>query len=45
MAENKTVSTRRRFLGTAALAGAGVLAAPAIATAQGNTTTWKIQTS
>ena len=36
---------RRKFLGTAATGAAGALAAPAIATAQGQTTTWKIQTS
>ncbi|RMH45155.1 MAG: ABC transporter substrate-binding protein [Alphaproteobacteria bacterium] len=37
--------TRRRALGRMAAAGAATLAAPAIATAAGQTTTWKIQTS
>ncbi|MEO1331601.1 MAG: TRAP transporter substrate-binding protein DctP [Pseudomonadota bacterium] len=36
---------RRSFLLGASVAGAGALAAPHIATAQGQTTTWKIQTS
>ncbi|MEL6318480.1 MAG: ABC transporter substrate-binding protein, partial [Pseudomonadota bacterium] len=45
MEDFKSAATRRRFLSGAAVAGAGVLAAPAIATAQGATTTWKIQTS
>jgi TRAP-type mannitol/chloroaromatic compound transport system substrate-binding protein len=44
------VEARRNFLRKSALAGAGVAAvaagvAPSIATAQGKTTTWKIQTS
>ena len=44
-----TAFNRRRFLRHSTLAGAAAaastLAAPAIATAQGKTTTWKIQTS
>lgn len=36
---------RRQFLRGAALGGVGALAAPAIATAQGQTTVWKVQTS
>jgi len=39
----ESTTTRRGALG--ALAGATALAAPAIATAQGQGTTWKIQTS
>ena len=37
--------SRRAALGRVAGAGAATLAAPAIATAQGETTTWRIQTS
>ncbi|MEL6220121.1 MAG: TRAP transporter substrate-binding protein DctP, partial [Pseudomonadota bacterium] len=37
--------TRRRVLQAAAGVGAGALAAPAIATAQGRTTTWRVQTA
>jgi len=39
------LTTRRRLLRAGAMGGAAALAAPAIATAQGATTTWKIQTS
>ncbi|WP_101066622.1 TRAP transporter substrate-binding protein DctP [Roseovarius salinarum] len=41
---NNPISRRSALTGIAT-AGAGALAAPAIATAQGQTTTWKIQTS
>jgi TRAP-type mannitol/chloroaromatic compound transport system substrate-binding protein len=41
----KTITTRRHALRAIAGAGAATLAAPAIATAQGQTTTWRIQTS
>ncbi|MBT5048075.1 MAG: TRAP transporter substrate-binding protein DctP [Rhodospirillaceae bacterium] len=44
MRKQTTLSRRKVLAGTAAL-GAGALAAPAIATAAGKTTTWKIQTS
>lgn len=37
--------SRRAMLRTGALGSAGVLAAPSIATAAGETTTWKVQTS
>ena len=37
--------TRRSILGKGMLAGATALAAPAIATAQGQTTTWRVQTA
>ena len=40
-----TPKNRRQFLRTSALGGAAALAAPAIATAQGATTTWRVQTS
>lgn len=40
-----TTLSRRKFLHGTAIGGAGALAAPAIATAQGETTTWKVQTS
>ncbi|MGF1501943.1 MAG: TRAP transporter substrate-binding protein DctP [Paracoccaceae bacterium] len=40
-----TTSTRRKFLARSALVGGATLAAPAIATAQGQTTTWRVQTS
>ncbi|PRX37372.1 TRAP-type mannitol/chloroaromatic compound transport system, substrate-binding protein [Meinhardsimonia xiamenensis] len=43
MTEKQT--TRRGALRTLATAGAATLAAPHIATAQGQTTTWKVQTS
>ncbi len=36
---------RRNLLRTSAIVGAGAVAAPAIATAQGATTTWRVQTS
>jgi len=39
------LTTRRTALRTLAGVGAGALAAPAIATADGHTTTWRIQTS
>ncbi|WP_273522858.1 TRAP transporter substrate-binding protein DctP [Rhodosalinus sediminis] len=41
----RTPISRRAALGRVAAAGAATLAAPAIATAQGQTTTWRIQTS
>lgn len=41
----KDLTSRRSFLKGSALAGAATLAAPAIATAAGETTTWKVQTS
>ena len=41
----KTYISRRAALQKVALAGAAGLAAPSIATAAGDTTTWKIQTS
>ncbi|MDW3117807.1 MAG: TRAP transporter substrate-binding protein DctP [Roseovarius pacificus] len=41
----KTITTRRGALRAFAGAGAATLAAPHLATAQGQTTTWKIQTS
>ncbi|MEM9781982.1 MAG: TRAP transporter substrate-binding protein DctP [Pseudomonadota bacterium] len=37
--------SRRNFLTTATLAGGTAMAAPAIATAQGQTTTWRVQTA
>ena len=37
--------SRRQIVSGAALGAAGALAAPAIATAEGQTTTWKVQTS
>ena len=40
-----TPFSRRRFIAGAGTAAAGTLAMPAIATAAGETTTWKIQTS
>jgi len=42
---SRIITTRRVALRTLAGAGAAGLAAPAIATAQGQTTTWRIQTS
>ena len=39
------LTSRRRFLRTGALGAGAALAAPAIATAQGATTTWRVQTS
>ncbi|MEM1345477.1 MAG: TRAP transporter substrate-binding protein DctP [Pseudomonadota bacterium] len=36
---------RRRFLQRGALGGAAALAAPALATAQGRTTTWRVETA
>lgn len=45
MTEDAKGAGRRRFLTTAALGGAAALAAPSLATAQGQTTTWKVQTS
>ncbi|MEM9146352.1 MAG: TRAP transporter substrate-binding protein DctP [Pseudomonadota bacterium] len=39
------IASRRKFLRTSALGGAAALAAPAIATADGHTKTWRIQTS
>jgi TRAP-type mannitol/chloroaromatic compound transport system substrate-binding protein len=39
------IISRRAALAGLATAGTGTLAAPAIATAQGQTTTWKVQTS
>ncbi|GMG83218.1 TRAP transporter substrate-binding protein DctP [Paralimibaculum aggregatum] len=38
-------SSRREFLRGSAVAGAATLAAPALATAQGATTTWRVQTA
>ncbi len=38
-------ASRRRLLRAGALGGAAALAAPSLATAQGQTTTWRIQTS
>ncbi len=40
-----TPQSRRQFLRAGAMGGAAALAAPAIATAQGATTTWRVQTS
>ena len=45
MSANKTRWDRRNLLRTGALAGAGAVAAPNIATGQGATTTWRVQTS
>jgi TRAP-type mannitol/chloroaromatic compound transport system substrate-binding protein len=42
---NITPKSRRQFLRASAMGGAAALAAPAIATAQGATTTWRVQTS
>lgn len=42
---NNTKTSRRQFITASAVAGAGVLSAPAIATAAGHTVTWKVQTS
>ncbi|MEL6205323.1 MAG: TRAP transporter substrate-binding protein DctP [Pseudomonadota bacterium] len=42
---SKSLITRRGALGKIAIGGAGALAAPAIATAAGHGTTWRIQTS
>ncbi len=41
---NPLGASRRAFLARGALGGAAALAAPAIATAQGQTTTWRVQT-
>ena len=43
--QNNTKTSRRQFITASAVAGAGVLSAPAIATAAGHTVTWKVQTS
>jgi TRAP-type mannitol/chloroaromatic compound transport system substrate-binding protein len=43
--KNETAPNRRRFLTGASVAGATALAAPAIATAAGQTTTWRVQST
>ena len=43
--QNNTKTSRRQFITASAVAGAGVLSAPAIATADGHTVSWKVQTS
>ena len=43
--QNNTKTSRRQFITASAVAGAGVLSAPAIATAASHTVTWKVQTS
>lgn len=43
--QKNNVSSRRKFIATSALVGVGALAAPSIATADGHTTKWKVQTS
>jgi len=44
-ANDTRAASRRAFLRSGALGGAAVLAAPHIATAQGQTTKWRVQTS
>ena len=43
--QNNPKTSRRQFITASAVAGAGVLSAPAIATAAGHTVSWKVQTS